>query len=119
MQIVNPNRRRTGSSPKEETPITPGRKISAKLVDRYLRLVMFLAVIGMLYIWNSHRAEKQIRELNALEKDVKSLKSRYIIKEAALSAASQFSEISEVADTISLQKLVEPPYKLVKNTSDK
>jgi len=97
------------------------RVLSAKHVDNYLKFMLFLALIGMFYIWNSHYAERQMRELDELKKDVKSLKSKYIIKEAQLSAGTRYSEVSGMADSLDMKltKLSSPPYRINIEGGDK
>ena len=74
-----------------------------KRVDDYLRFMIFLAVIGMFYIWNSHYAERQIKEMEVIEAEVKDLKARYLLRQATFSAESRFSEIKSSADTLGLR----------------
>ncbi len=88
--------------------------LSLRKVDDYLRFVIFLAVIGLLYVWNSHYAERQIKMVDALETKVESLKARYLLKQATLSAGTRLSEIRDVVDTLNLRPLQEPVYKLVR-----
>jgi hypothetical protein len=69
----------------------------------------------MFYIWNSHYAEKQMRLATDLERDVKDLKSKALMKESTLSAGTRFSEIRDKVDSLGLYKLNEPAYKLIKD----
>ncbi len=88
--------------------------LSVRKVDDYLQFVIFLAIIGLAYIWNSHYAEKQMRMATELEKEVKDLKSKSLMKESTLSAGTRFSEIREKVDSLGLYKLNEPAYKIIK-----
>ncbi|MDP5171292.1 MAG: FtsL-like putative cell division protein [Bacteroidia bacterium] len=81
-------------------------------VDDYLRFVVFLALIGMGYIWNSHLAERQVKELETVRSSVKELKSRYLLKRATLGASARFSEIEAAADTLGLLRMEQPPFEL-------
>jgi hypothetical protein len=90
-----------------------GKFLSLRKVDDYLRFVIFLALIGMAYIWNTHYAEKQVREWDIKKQEVKSLKARYTLKQSNLSAATRFTEIRAIADSLGLEDLDAPPYKLV------
>ena len=112
MKIITPNNlRRNG----KKTSKARGQKgLSVRMVDDYLRFALFLGVIGLAYIWNSHYAEKQIKELDALETSVKSLKSRYLLKQSTLSAGTRLSEVKDVVDTLGLRPLEKPAYRLVK-----
>ncbi|RMG19701.1 MAG: hypothetical protein D6730_21060 [Bacteroidetes bacterium] len=93
---------------------TKKKGLKAHLVDDYLRFVLFLALIGMVYIWNSHYAERQMKEMSVLKKEVKSLKSKYLEKRSMLSAGTQFTQIKHKADSLGLRKYREPAFKLIK-----
>ena len=97
--------------------MTPNKKsgLSVGVVDDYLKFMIFLALIGVAYIWNSHQAEKQIKLMEAYQKSVKSLKSNYLLKESTLSAATRLSEISSLVDTIGLKELRDPAFRIVRN----
>ena len=69
MKVVQPHRNRKNGSYNGRADKTKGKKgISVKRVDEYLRFAVFLAVIGMFYIWNGYKAEQQIREMEVVEK---------------------------------------------------
>ncbi|MEM6628400.1 MAG: FtsL-like putative cell division protein [Bacteroidota bacterium] len=115
MQIVSKQKVRSNSSNKEGANSKKG--ISAKKVDRYLRFLLFLTLIGMFYIWNTHYAVKQVRKMESLQHEVKDLKSKYLMREATLRAGTRLSEIKTAVDTLGLRPLSRPAYKLVPNSS--
>ncbi|MDX2285076.1 MAG: FtsL-like putative cell division protein [Bacteroidia bacterium] len=88
--------------------------LSVRKVDDYLRFSFFLVLIGMGYIWNSYQAERQIKRMEGYEKEVKSLKSRFLLQQATLNAGTRYSEIRQWADTLGLQASREPAYRLVR-----
>ncbi|TAE51160.1 MAG: hypothetical protein EAZ89_10620 [Bacteroidetes bacterium] len=91
-----------------------GKGLSARKVDEYLRFSAFLVLIGMVYIWNSYQAEQQVKEFERYKREVKTLKSHYMLKEATLSAGTRYSEIEAIADSLGLSLSSEPAYQLVK-----
>ena len=93
--------------------------LSVQRVGDYLRFTVFVSFIGMVYIWNVHYAEKQVRERDKLKTEVKSLKAEYIMKKAELSSGTRYTELVVRLDTLGLHRLEEPPYKLVKKKSPK
>ncbi|MFK7922544.1 MAG: FtsL-like putative cell division protein [Bacteroidia bacterium] len=111
MRIITRNS--LGKSPIGGKATDKKKGLSLRLVDDYLRFVLFLAVIGLAYVWNSHRAEKKIKMETALETQVESLKARYLLKQSTLSAGTRLSEIKGVVDTLGLRPQNEPVYKLV------
>lgn len=112
MKIITRNNLGKQSATKESPKRTKG--LSLRKVDDYLRFVIFLAVIGLLYVWNSHYAERQIKMVDALEIQVESLKARYLLKQSTLSAGTRLSEIRAVVDTLNLRPVNEPVFKLVR-----
>ena len=88
--------------------------LSSRKVDDYLRFSLFLVLIGMVYIWNSYEAERQVKLMEEYQTSVKDLKSRYLLKKATLSADLRFAEIKHQVDTLGLRPLYEPAYKIVR-----
>ncbi len=101
---------------KLEKKATKGLKL--RKVDDYLRFVVFLALIGMGYIWNAHLAESQVKELERVRASAKELKSRYLLKRASLGAAARFSEIEAAADTLGLRRMEQTPVELTANNDN-
>ena len=88
--------------------------LSAKKVDNYLSFMLFLTLVGMIYIWNSHYALKQVREMETLRTEVKELKSQYLMRESTLQAGVRISTLSEKVDSLGLKKLNQPAFKIIK-----
>jgi len=112
MQIISKQKYRPSNKRSEAD--TPQKGISARKVDRTLRFLLFLTTIGMFYIWNTHFAVKQVRSMESLQKEVKDLKSKYLMQEASLRAGTRLSEITKAVDTLGLRPLQKPAFKLVK-----
>ncbi|MEL6593524.1 MAG: FtsL-like putative cell division protein [Bacteroidota bacterium] len=111
MRIITRNS--LGKTPLGTKPAGKKKGLSLRLVDDYLKFVLFLALIGLAYVWNSHQAEKKIKLESALETQVESLKARYLLKQSTLSAGTRLSEIQAVVDTLGLRPQNEPVFKLV------
>ena len=67
----------------------------------------------MFYIWNTHLASHQNRKAEELRREVKDLKSKYLMRESTLRAGTRFSEIKGIVDSMGLRHSSAPPYKLV------
>ena len=81
-------------------------------VGRYIRFVAFLVVIGLVYIWNSHVAEKQVRRESELRKEIEAAKADYKAMHARYSAGTQKSVVVAHADTLGLKVSTDKIYKL-------
>lgn len=94
----------TSAALKKGIPITE--------VEKYLRFIIFLTVIGLVYIWNSHRAEGRVRRVQELENEVRELKSDYSNLSAELSYSTRRSVLEKRVDSIGLMKMDKPPFML-------
>ncbi|MCB9234354.1 MAG: hypothetical protein H6581_22060 [Bacteroidia bacterium] len=105
--------KRTKTAEPEAAP-KPAKKsrFSARDVDKALRFVLFLTGIGLVYIWNSSHAQKQVRTMDALTKEIHEMKSEYTTLSAELSFGTRQSEIAQQVDTLGLKQLKIAPYKL-------
>ena len=81
-------------------------------VSRYIRYAVFLVLIGLAYIWNSHVAEKQVRRENKLKQQVADAKAEYKTMHARLSAGTSQSAIQERVDTLGLHPSSKNIYQL-------
>jgi hypothetical protein len=83
-----------------------------------LPFLLFLSVLCMLYIANSHMAVKNIRSIDKLNKEVKELSWEYKSLKADLMFKSKLTEVAKKVDTLGIKELTEPPKKIVINTNE-
>lgn len=88
------------------------RGLTADNVSRYVRYSIFLVLIGLGYIWNSHVAEKQVRRENKLKQQVADAKAEYKTMHARLSAGTRQSAIQDRVDTLGLHPSSKNIYQL-------
>ncbi len=95
-----------------------GSMITEKLILPNLAFLLFLTLIGAIYIGNRFQAEKTIREINNLTEEVTDLRARALFISADLMEASRQSEVYRLVKErgLTLEELKEPPYKIVKNS---
>ncbi len=91
--------------------------VSYETAIRNLPFVLFIAFLGIIYIWNSHQVEKSVRESNTIEKQMKELKWEYTTSKSELEYSSKMSEVSKMVVTTGLQELRVPPKKIVKTNN--
>jgi Bacteriodetes cell division protein (FtsL-like) len=77
-----------------------------------LPFVLFIALLGMIYIGNMHLAEKTIRDIDKVGKESKELSWDYKTSKADLAYKSTLSEVAKRADTLGIKESIEPPQKL-------
>lgn len=88
-------------------------KFSSKKVVEYVPFLIFLSFLAMLYIANRHYAEKTIRNIDRLSREVKEMSWDYKSLSAELMKLSTQSEIAKRVDTMGLQERKEAPMKIV------
>ncbi|WP_285010891.1 FtsL-like putative cell division protein [Pedobacter faecalis] len=87
--------------------------ISKEAATKLLPFLIFLSVLGMLYIANSHMAIGNIRDIDRLNKEVKELSWEYKSLKADLMFKSKLTEVAKKVDTLGIKVLTEPPKKIV------
>lgn len=78
-----------------------------------LPLVLFVAALGVLHVANNHTAENKIRQINAIEQDIKELRWMYMTSKSELMYRSKQSEVAKMVEPMELRELTKPPYKIV------
>lgn len=76
----------------------------ASLVLKNLPFVLFLSFLTVIYIANAHLAEKQVRQIQALQKEVKELKRQYNSLKSETMYKSRLSEVGEDVESLGLRK---------------
>ncbi|HPQ08689.1 MAG TPA: FtsL-like putative cell division protein [Bacteroidia bacterium] len=75
----------------------------------------FLVLIGIIYIMNGNIADKKIRDINKLNKEIKELRSNYIITKSELMFLSKQTEVAKRVEPLGLKETTQQPY-LILNT---
>jgi hypothetical protein len=86
------------------------RIFNSEAASNALPFVLFLALLGMIYIANRNVAEKNIRDIDKITKEVKELSWDYKTTKAELAFKSTLSEVAKRADTLGLKESVQPPH---------
>jgi len=87
--------------------------ISADKAIKALPFVLYIALLGMIYIGNRHLAEKNIRDIDKLNKEVKELSYGYKVTKADLAYKSTLTEVAKRVDTLGIKESLQPPQKIV------
>ncbi len=92
-----------------------GSMISDKIVLKNLGLFFLLTFLGAVYIASRFHAEKLVREISRLQKEVRELRAESLSTSARLMNATRRSEIVRQIHqrNLELEELREPPYKLI------
>lgn len=80
-----------------------------------LPFIIFVCVLVMIYIANSHMAVKNVRAIDKLSKEVKELSWEYKSLKADLMFKSKLTEVAKKVDTLGIKELIAPPKKIIVN----
>lgn len=92
--------------------------VSKEAATEALPFLIFISVLCMLYIANSHMAVKNIREIDKLNKEVKELSWEYKSLKADLMFKSKLTEVAKKVDTLGIKELTEPPNKIIVSSNE-
>jgi len=86
-------------------------KFSADSATRALPFILFIALLGMIYIANRNLAERNVRDIDKIGKQVNELSWEYKSIKAKLAFKSTISEVAKkvAADTLGLRQPEQPP----------
>jgi len=86
--------------------------INAEAATKALPFVLFVALLGMIYIANRHLAERNIRDIDKITKEVKELSWDFKTTKADLAFKSTLTEVAKRADTLGIKESLQPPQKI-------
>jgi hypothetical protein len=81
---------------------------------RFLPQIVFVAFLSVIYIGNRHNAEKKIRDIAQLERQVEDLRADYTTLKADYMFATKQSEVANRASSIGLTLPDVPPEKITR-----
>lgn len=79
---------------------------------KYLPKILFAMVLGLIYISNTHYAEKTVRRINNIQAEVEDLRADYTTLKSNLMFASKQSEVAKKVKAFELEESLTPPYKV-------
>lgn len=113
---VEPIKEKKATAPKRNwlyESLDISRWVHHKTIIRNLPFVFFLSIVAIVYIANAHYAEKNIRELNLIEKKMNEMRWEYMTTKSELENISKQSEVAKLVEPTGLKELSEPPKKII------
>lgn len=80
---------------------------------KYLPKILFVLLLSLIYISNTHYAEKTTRKINQLQTEVEDIRADYTTLKADLMFASKQSEVARKVKVMGLKESLNPPYKII------
>jgi hypothetical protein len=85
---------------------------------QYLPKILFFLFVGLIYIGNTHYAEKTTRAINAAQSEVEDLRADFTTLKSDLMFASKQSEVARRVKSFGLKESLHPPYKVEVNEDE-
>ncbi len=79
---------------------------------RYIPPILFLLLLGLLYVGNTHHHEKMVRQINRLEQEVGELRVDFTSLKASYMLDSRQSAVAERVAHLGLYEGNRPPFKV-------
>lgn len=90
-----------------------GKYLETEVVANNIKYFILLIFIGLIYITNTNIADKKIRDINKLNKELKELRSEYIITKSELMFLSKQSELAKRVEPLGLKETTQQPFLIV------
>ena len=90
-----------------------GTLVQKGLHTRYLPHLVFVATLAVIYIANTHYADRLRRSHSKLIKEVRDLRADYTTLKADYMFESKQSEVAKKVEKLNLRQDTKPPFKIV------
>jgi hypothetical protein len=97
-----------------------GRLLTQDAVVKHLPYLLFLSLLGILYIANGYWAESSVRRINRTQGQIKELRSEQISIKSELNNTIIESELNKIIEErrLGLTESFDPPKKIVLESSE-
>jgi cell division protein FtsB len=109
----------TDTSNKKEFRSKWKRWLGYRWIVKNIPFFLFLAVLAVVYIYNGHTADKRIRHITKLNREIKELQYEYKTLKSEVMFRSKQSELARAVEPFGLKELVQPPLVLTDSVTDK
>lgn len=82
---------------------------SYRWIVKNIPYFLFLSVLAVIYIYNGHYADKTIRNINKVSKELRELQYEYKTLKSEVMYRSKQSEMAKAVEPLGLKELVVPP----------
>ena len=85
------------------------RMLSYRWITRNIPYFLFLTVLAVVYIYNGHYADKTIRQMTRVNRELKELQYEYKTVKSEVMFRSKQSELAKAVAPFGLKELLQPP----------
>lgn len=97
---------------KEKLKIKKWFGINEKMFFKNLPFVLFLSVLGFLYITNTYLLEETVREMEDLKNKINDQNNEFVVTKTQVSLKGQRNEVVHKVEKIGLKESKQPPFQL-------
>jgi hypothetical protein len=95
------------------------RLLNYQWIVKNIPFFLFLAVLAVIYIYNGHYADKTVRNINKVSRELKELQYEYKTLKSEVMFRSKQSELAKAVEPLGLKELTSPPVVLADSVGNK
>lgn len=95
------------------------RLLNYQWIVKNFPFFLFLSLLAVIYIYNGHYADKTVRSINTVNKELDELNYEFKTLKGEVMFRSKQSELSKAVEPFGLKELTVPPVVLVDSSSDR
>ena len=120
IEFIDENKEQRESKRSSLKDFINGSLLKSETIVKQLPFIIFLTFLALIYIANRYHAEKKLRNVINLQKEVKELRVEMITTESKLMYLSKQSEVVKLVEKkgLELNEAVEPPTKIIADKED-
>ncbi len=80
---------------------------------QYLPKILFVVLLSLIYISNTHYAEKTTRQIDRAQSEVEDLRADFTTMKSDVMFASKQSEVARRVKPLGLKESLNPPFKVI------
>ena len=95
------------------------RMLSYRWIVKNIPFFLFLAALAVVYIYNGHNADKTVRQITRVSRELKELQYEYKTMKSEVMFRSKQSELAKAVEPFGLKELMSPPVIIGDSVQDK
>lgn len=95
------------------------RLLNYQWIVKNFPFFLFLSLLAVVYIYNGHYADKTVRNINTVNKEIDELTYEFKTLKSEVMFRSKQSELSKSVEPLGLKELTVPPVIIIDSSSDR
>lgn len=98
--------------------ILGGTILTKSRIKKLLPFALYIMFLAIIYIANNYYADRNIRQINKLNKEINELRAEYITIKAELMFKSNQTELAKKLEQYGIKESIVPPKKIIKDETE-